>query len=294
MAEDWMARIRPAADEAFAALHADEALRLRVLRAARTEQGVRRPVPRFVLAMAAAALLVLLITPALRQGKRPGDPLPTDAPQPVQTLQNLEAGGGAVVASTEGWGAAVRLSGASEELPMLSLPGAVYALQDGALSAEQVGEALGSVALWTETPSVALSSGESVSNLLPVGARIHALSGLPRTTAVAAELDGSWRLFRRVSYAGVFGARSLEECLAIRGQVAQIDWQGRGTLTGAAAEGALSRLLDTATLVAKEAEPGETAVDFILSSGVTLRWSADGDTLIGCGAWAAPEFAAAF
>lgn len=99
---------------------------------------------------------------------------------------------------------------ADGDIPLVAVNGCVYRMLTAPKNVDSslVGDAVGSVAAFSDTPSLAeddaFSSG--LSNVSGEGTAIHAVSGLDASTAVAAEVGGKMRLFQRVSYAGQ-GAR---------------------------------------------------------------------------------------
>ena len=160
-----------------------------------------------------------------------------------------------------------------------------------------LGSQLGTVQHHDAQPSLAASDALSagLSNVAAEGTAIYAISGLAETTAVAAEVDGSMRVFQRVSYAGRGpGGLGLEDTFSVRGQVKRLELSGVGTLTGDAANAAIDVLLDHAVLKSADATARRQTLTVTLDSGLRLQLGVSGDTLCGCGGWSCPEFFEAF
>lgn len=185
------------------------------------------------------------------------------------------------------------------DIPLVTLSGAVYQMLatpkdvGGALLGGQVGTVQHHDAQPSLAASDALSAG--LSNVAAEGTAIYAISGLAETTAVAAEVDGSMRVFQRVSYAGRGpGGLGLEDTFSVRGQVKRLELSGVGTLTGDAANAAIDVLLDHAVLKSADATARRQTLTVTLDSGLRLQLGVSGDTLCGCGGWSCPEFFEAF
>ncbi|MGN0773063.1 MAG: hypothetical protein ACI4MP_04655 [Candidatus Ventricola sp.] len=311
-------QLGPIAHEMLGGLHADERMRLAILRAAAERgAGKKRPMMRFVPAVCCAALALMCVgVTAARVGRN--DPAANSAvltAEPaVMAIDSIAAGdggaamsGGTLVADL-GAGAMVRKAEAGGEslfaagegdIPLVTLNGAVYQMLS---TPEDVGSALlggqvGSVQRYDGQPSLAAADAlnAGLSNVAGEGTPIYAIRGLAETTAVAAEVDGSMRVFQRVSYAGRGpGGLGLEDTFSVRGQVKRLELSGVGTLTGDAANAAIDVLLDHAVLKSADATARRQTLTVTLESGLRLQLGVSGDTLCGCGGWSCPEFFEAF
>ena len=299
-------QLGPIANETLGGLRADEAMRLRIRRAAVKQPARRVRWLRVAPALCCAALVcvaaVRLASPAVQ---------PMAQTNGALTIESIAAGDGAqptigAVVADLGDGARIRTASAREEslfaggeqdIPMVALDGGVYRMLKQTVAPSQLGGSLGSVSTHTAEPS--LASGDALaaglSNVAAEGTTIYTVGGLPGTTAVAAEVDGSMRLFQRVSYAGIGpGGLGLEDTFAVRGQVAEITLSGVGTLSGDAANAVVGVLLDRATLKSADATARKQILTVTLQSGLMLQLGVSGDTLCGCGGWSCPEFFEAF
>lgn len=312
-------QLGPIANEMLGGLHADERMRLAIRRAAEANAApARRPLRRLVPAACCAALALMCVgvTAARLGGNAPeANPSVMLAAEPaVMAIDTIAAGDGSDAAAAGtlvadlGGNAMVRRAEADGEslfaagegdIPLVTVNGAVYQMLatpkdvGGALLGGQVGTVQHHDAQPSLAASDALSAG--LSNVAAEGTAIYAISGLAETTAVAAEVDGSMRVFQRVSYAGRGpGGFGLEDTFSVRGQVKRLELSGVGTLTGDAANAAIDVLLDHAVLKSADATARRQTLTVTLDSGLRLQLGVSGDTLCGCGGWSCPEFFEAF
>lgn len=312
-------QLGPIANEMLGGLHADERMRLAIRRAAGANAApARMPLRRLVPAACCAALALMCVgVTAARLGGNAPEAKPTvllAAEPTVMAIDTIAAGDGSDAAAAGtlvadlGGNAMVRRAEAAGEslfaagegdIPLVTLSGAVYQMLatpkdvGGALLGGQVGTVQHHDAQPSLAASDALSAG--LSNVAAEGTAIYAISGLAETTAVAAEVDGSMRVFQRVSYAGRGpGGLGLEDTFSVRGQVKQLELSGVGTLTGDAANAAIDVLLDHAVLKSADATARRQTLTVTLDSGLRLQLGVSGDTLCGCGGWSCPEFFEAF
>ena len=308
-------QLGPIANEMLGGLHADERMRLAIRRAAEANAApARRPLRRLVPAACCAALALMCVgvTAARLGGNAPeANPSVMLAAEPtVMAIDTIAAGDGSDAAAAGtlvadlGGNAMVRRAEADGEslfaagegdIPLVTVNGAVYQMLatpkdvGGALLGGQVGTVQHHDAQPSLAASDALSAG--LSNVAAEGTAIYAISGLAETTAVAAEVDGSMRVFQRVSYAGRGpGGLGLEDTFSVRGQVKRLELSGVGTLTGDAANAAIDVLLDHAVLKSADATARRQTLTVTLDSGLRLQLGVSGDTLCGCGGWSCPEF----
>ena len=253
-----------------------------------------------LLAVAGAAVLPGRLAPAAKEQ------------QGVMMISTIPAGEETAAAggmrADIGSNAKVRIAGqetqslyasGGSDIPLVTVGGAVYRMLSAPadIGSELLGGQVGSVASFAQEPSL-LSQNElaaGVSNVAGEGTAVYAVDGLDASTAVAAKVDGSTRLFQRVSYAGRGpGGQGLEDVFDVRGRVRSMELTGRGELTGDAAEEVIGVLLDCATLVSADASVRGEYLTVTLDSGLRLQMGVSGDTLSGCGGWSCPEFFEAF
>ncbi len=310
-------RLGPIADEMLGGLHADERMRLAIRRTAQARGGEKRKAAmRLVPAACCAALALVCVGVTAARRNRPAEDFPVmlGAEPAVMTIDTIAAGdgstapeGGTLVADL-GSGAMIRkaetggesLFAAGEgDIPLVTVNGAVYQMlkTPADIGASLLGGQVGAVQHHDEQPSLAAADAMSagLSNVAGEGAAIYAIDGLAQTTAVAAEVDGSMRVFQRVSYAGRGpGGLGLEDTFSVRGQVKRLELSGVGELTGEAANAVIDVLLDHAVLKTADATARRQTLTVTLDSGLRLQLGVSGDTLCGCGGWSCPEFFEAF
>jgi len=323
-------QLGPITDEMLGGLHADESMRLKIKRAALQPQHNTRKtmVKRFAPALCCAALAIACVSVAATRlnptASDAGTPAAASADQPMLlaaeggepvalAIDAIAAGEGAAFSGTElmadlGDNASVRsaapkaqtlFASGSGDIPLVSVGGAVYQMlaTPKDVGGSLLGGEVGSVKTHESQPS--LASGDAMraglSNVAQEGAAIYAVRGMDDSCVVAAEVDGSMRLFQRVSYAGKGpSGASLEDTFSVRGKVKKAELSGVGTLEGEAANKAITVLLDQAVLKSADASARKQTLTVTLDSGIKLQLGVSGDTLCGCGGWSCPEFFEAF
>ena len=311
-------QLGPIANEMLGGLEADEAMRLKIKRAAAEGRQTRRtPVRRFVPAVCCAALALCCVgiaAPRLNGAGNAENSAVMLASEPVAvSIDTIAAGEGAAYAGGElvadlGDNARMRKAGPSArtlfaqgegDIPLVTVGSAIYQMLETPkdVGNSLLGDSLGDVRLFDEQPSLASPKemAEGLSNVAQQGAVIYSIKGLPKTTAVAAEVEGNMRLFQRVSYAGRGPAGdSLEETFGVRGKVKSAELSGVGELTGEKANEVIAVLLDNAALKSTDATARRQTLTVTLENGLKLQLGVSGDTVCGCGGWSCPEFFEAF
>ena len=304
-------QLRPVTDEMLGGLHTDEAMRLKIKRAAAEGKGtVRKPAARFVPAVCCAALALCCV--GVWSATRHVADQPGVVAEPVM-VSTIAAGEGAAfdgatlvadlndnvkMRKTTG-GSDTLFAEGSGDAPLVTIGNGVYQMLKTPkdIGSSLLGDSVGDVALFDEQPSLASPKemNAGLSNVAQQGTVIYSLKGLPKTTAVAAEVDGGMRVFQRVSYAGRGPAGdSLEKTFSVRGKVKEIELSGVGTIKGSKANEVIAVLLDEAVLKSADMAPGRQTLTVTLDNGLKLQLSVSGDTVCGCGGWSCPEFFEAF
>ena len=309
-------QLGPIADEMLGGLHADEAMRLKIKRAATTGKQTRRaPVKRYVPAICCAALAIACVGvmgPRLNQDTKENPVMPASEPAAV-SIDTIAAGEGAAFDGGElvadlGDNAKVRASVPSartifakgdNDIPLVTVDGAVYQMLTTPkdIGSSMLGGEVGAISMFDEQPSLAspkeMTAG--ISNVAEAGSAVYAVKGMENSTLVACKVDGSMRLFQRVSYAGRGPAgASLEDTFSVRGKVKSAELSGVGELTGSKANEVIAVLLDNAVLKSADATARRQTLTVTLENGLKLQLGVSGDTLCGCGGWSCPEFFEAF
>ena len=290
------------ADQALSGLQADRHLMLRIEKAAAMPQTkpARRSVWTPVLACAMALVLFVAVgVPALN-------------PQPQQILTAQSAGDGAVgneralnlptdSVSIDRIGDAPAYrslwADGSGTFPLIGVNGQYYRMMTvpSTVSSSLLGESLGAVAEYTTEPSF---SGMDVllSNAAAFGTEIYAVDGMGGTL-VAAEVDGSMRLFQRVSFNGsaLRGSEDLGDTLQISGRITAMELSDVGVITDAGMCNELfETLLDCASYESSGTVSGRQSLLIELDNGLTVQMSVRDENLSACGTWSCPEFFEAF
>ena len=302
-------------DEMLGGLQADEAMRLKIKRAAEGGRTRKAPVMRFAPAVCCAALAIVCagaVAPRLNKETTENTVMLASEPMAV-AIDTIAAGEGAAFAGGElvadlGDNVRVRVAAAPAQtlfaqgegdVPLVTVGGAVYQMltTPKSIGASLLGGEVGSVALFDEQPSLASPKemAAGLSNVAEAGTTLYAVKGMAQSTMVACEVNGSMRVFQRVSYAGKGPAgASLEDTFSVRGKVKSAELSGVGELAGAKANEVIAVLLDQATLKSADATARRQTLTVTLDNGLKLQLGVSGDTLCGCGGWSCPEFFEAF
>ena len=256
----------------------------------RQRSALRVAVP--ALALCLIVLFAALGLPALRPGTVPavesipaGDPALT-----AQQSTRADLPQGSVTLS--GGGAAFRnlFAGSSvTDFPMIQSGGQYYRMLNSpqSLARRYLGGAIGTVSLYTDRPS-SFTGGIS-SNAVLEGETVYAVADM-EGAAVAANVNGSLRVFQRVSLNGQGTEGSLSAVLG-HARVTEISVSGIGRVTDAGTIQRLFRLL-TGRSAYLSGACSETAQGLYLTmeNGVTLQLYLSGSTAMACGAWSCAEF----
>lgn len=181
--------------------------------------------------------------------------------------------------------------------PLILLNGAAYRMLKSPknVSGNLLGDGLGEVSEYTLEP--ALSSGGVVSNVVNQGETVYAIAGM-QGAMVTAQVEGSQRVFQRVSFAGsaLMGNESLSDVLCQAGDVISLELSDVGVMDDPqTAQILISTLLDCAEFQsASVSSSGEQSLLIGLSNGLTLQLMVSGDSVSACGTWSCPEFFESF
>jgi len=187
------------------------------------------------------------------------------------------------------------VQGDSAAFPLVTLDGATYRMletPDG-ISQSLLGEALGTVTEFNIEP--ALGSSGVVSNVIACGETVYAI-GNQKGALVAANMNGSLRVFQRVSYAGtaIIGKESLADTLCAAEEAEWIEVEGLGRVEDpAAVHSLMTTLYDLADYQGTAFSAG-SSMQIGLKNGLTLQLMAGEDSISACGMWSCPDFFEAF
>lgn len=291
--------------EATPTILAKAKLRASEYRQPRMRRGVWRP------ALAVCAALVLCVGAAFwaTEGVAPGvGPRPTEnvldshsaGEETIPTEQprlaaDVPAGSISMSAGGHSGSQTLFADAKGSSFPLISLGGATYRMlrSPNGISSSLLGDELGSVSEFNLEP--ALGSGGTVSNVVAQGEKVYAVSGLSGAL-VAANVDGSMRVFQRVSYAGtaVIGNETLGDTLCSASDVLWMELDGVGMVDSVEdAQSLMQTLLDTSDYQSTSMS-GSGSLKIGMSNGLTLQLLVGDDAVSACGTWSCPDFFEAF
>ena len=187
------------------------------------------------------------------------------------------------------------VQGESAAFPLVTLNGATYRLLEtpDALDSGLLGETVGTVSEFNIEP--ALASGGVVSNVIACGENVYAVGG-NGSALVAASVNGSLRVFQRVSYAGtaIIGAETLADTLCAAEDVKWIDIAGMGRVEEPGDVLLLMNTLYELSDYTGTAFTTGASMQLGLENGLVLQLMAGDDAVSACGSWSCPDFFEAF
>ena len=291
------------ADRALAGLEATPGLKYRIMQEAQKQSAAPRKRP--VVARAAAAIavccmvLAIALPPMLNQGEEPlisSMPLgnATDAPA---LLSDNGISGGSLNSARSGSGMWSIFASEGSSFPMIGVNGRYYRMltMPASVSSGILGNSLGTVAQYTSEPALAGSSGV-MSNVCTSGTEVYAIRGMDGTF-VAAKVNGTMRVFQRVSFNGsaLVGGDKLADTLKISGHVTMLELSGVGSISDPnVCNQLVSILLKNAAYESSgSVKPSQTLI-ITLDNGLMLQLDVKNDKFSACGTWSCPEFFDAF
>ncbi len=287
-------------DKALGGLTAGQHLKLRIEKAAVNPAPQRRRTSAWVPALSFALVLALAL----------GIGIPALNAQPDQPLITTQAAG------TNGVGNEISLldlnngvniqqsgekpsyrslwaKGDGGSFPLIGIQGRYYRMMStpDSVSSKLLGSSLGTVAEFTTEPSL---SGTDIvlSNKVSQGSEVYAIKGMD-TTLVAAEVNGSYRLFQRVSFNGsaLRGSEDLADTLQVAGRIKSMELSDVGVITDSATcEDLFSTLTSCASYESSGSISAKQSLLIHLDNGLTVQLAVKNDKLAACGTWSCPEF----
>ncbi|MBE5804416.1 MAG: hypothetical protein E7316_07885 [Clostridiales bacterium] len=288
-------------EKALGGLTAGQHLKLRIEKAAMKPQPQRRRVSAWVPALSCALVLTIALgigIPAL------------NAPPPENLITTQAAGQSGVNNEialldlnrnnvnirqriADAGENSLWASGDSGNFPLIGVNGKYYRMLTvpQSVSGSLLGKSLGSVAEFTTEPAL---SGTDVilSNAASYGSTVYAINGMGGTL-VAAEVNGTTRVFQRVSFNGsaIRGSEDLSDTLQIAGHIVSMELTGTGSVTDSAAcEALFATLADCASYESSGSLSGKQTLLITLDNGLAVQLNVKNDKLSACGTWSCPEF----
>ena len=291
-------------DHTLASLTADEALKRRIQRAVTNPEPapVRRPVYRTLVPALSLALVLMIgavvALPALQNAdqqnrlitSQAAGSLPAPTTDGASDLNNgrVTITSGAIPEYRTLWA-----SGDNGNFPLIGVNGSYYRMltAPNAVSASLLGESLGKIAEFTTEPSLS-GTDVTLSNAASFGTDVYPVAGMG-DTLVAAEVNGTLRLFQRVSFNGsaLRGSETLADTLQIAGRIIAMELSDVGVVTDrSACEMLFNTLLDNASYDSSGSLSAKQSLLIELDNGLTLELAVRNDKLAACGTWSCPEF----
>lgn len=292
------------AEKGLAGLQATPGLKYRILQEAEKSAHPKKrftALTRAVCAAAACALALVIALPSMiNQENTPlidSRPLGNATDAPMLLSDNGISGGNvnSSARSVPGYTSIWAENGAS--FPLIGVNGRYYRMltTPASASGSLLGGSLGSITQYTTEPALAGANG-LMSNVCAAGTTVYEISGMGGAM-VAADVNGSMRLFQRVSFNGsaLMGSERLTDTLKIGGRITKMELSGIGTVTDrSACERLANTLLNSATFASTGSVSANQTLLISLDNGLTLQLAVKNDKLSACGTWSCPEFFDAF
>ena len=300
--EKKLQTLNTTADRALGGLQADRHLMLKIEKAAaqpRQESSGRvqwKPV------LACAMALVLCFSLGISVINRDAAPILTAQPAGNGMVGNeiaLNLPSDSVSINRSGAAPSYRSLWAegSGTFPLIGVNGKYYRMltAPAELSGKLLGSSFGKVAEFTTEPS--LSGGDVLlSNVAAFGTEVYGVKGM-ENTFVAAEVNGSMRLFQRVSFNGAAlrGSEKLSDTLQISGKIKAMELSGVGVITDSGVcQTLFDTMVDCASFESSGTVSGRQSLIIELNNGVMLQLAVRDENFSACGTWSCPEFFEAF
>lgn len=222
-----------------------------------------------------------------------GDSLPSTAAP--RTAGDVPVGSLSMSAGSASSSQTLFAQGEGQSFPLITMDGATYRMlqSPSGISSSLLGEELGQITEFNVEP--ALGTSGMVSNVVARGETVYAISGMSGAL-VAAQVDGSMRVFQRVSYAGtaIIGSETLADTLCDPADVEWMELSGKGRISDAAtAQQLMQTLLDYADYQST-AMSGSGSLRIGLRNGLTLQLLVSDESVSACGTWSCPDFFEAY
>ena len=186
-------------------------------------------------------------------------------------------------------------SASGGNFPMVRADGRYYRLLKNptAIDRNLLGNSLGEVSVFTEEPALD-GSNAVLSNIVPQGNPVYAVRGM-EGAAVAAEIDGSLRVFQRVSFGGTALVGGDGFAATLNGRVTGLQLSGIGSVTDQAiVDRLMDELISGAAWQSSASRSADQGLLIRYENGIVLQLSVKGTQLSACGTWDAEGFLSAF
>ncbi len=186
------------------------------------------------------------------------------------------------------------VSGAN--FPLIAAEGRYYRLLTNPteIPENMLGRKIGAVDTFTDEPALCNANAQIISNAAAQGSDVYAVSGMDGAV-VAASVDGSMRVFQRISFGGhaLVGSESITSTLGSVKPVA-MRLSGVGTITDESKVSVLLGMLSQSDYLGSSvaSKPQKLLIEF--SNGLVLQLYADEDSFYACGGFNCPDFFSTF
>ena len=285
--------LREVANETLAGLEAGPALRHRIQSAADPRKR-RLPVRALAVALSCALLLAVALPIALRGPETDGRP---DGAAPQMTV--MTAGEPAAHVQT----GSLRNSqltimnrnrdnayGLWDSGTLIRVNGRCYRLlKDVVLDGGDLDAPM--AVIETRADDLTLTDAGVAAQGVPEASTVYGVRGISQSALVACELDGQYRVFQRVSYAGNgrIGSEELADVMPGADRVTALALTGCDPVEGDAARELYSAFLRSATPAGNGPVTPVQVLQIALDNGVIIQLSVNEDRFGGCGTWSCAE-----
>jgi hypothetical protein len=296
-------RLPEVAGETLSGLNAGPALLYRSReRTAGSKAGLPRPKMSrgfaFALSLALVIGLSALVLPRLRQPEVPSLTTLAAGQAPDHNIKtsarDLPRGSLVLSKAPQPAYQGVWASGSGANFPLIRVDGRFYRLLTHPQDVSALlGKELGQVEVFTPEPALD-AGGAILSNTAAMEAPVYTVTGMGKGAALAAMVNGSPRLFQRVSFSGnaLIGNEDLSDTLPGNPRTMQLS--DVGTVSDVKTIARLMDLLLSSSYEGSQNQSSGQALLLQYENGAVFQLAVSGDTFSACGTWANTDFFLAF
>ncbi|MGI6215541.1 MAG: hypothetical protein ACOYIT_06680 [Christensenellales bacterium] len=186
--------------------------------------------------------------------------------------------------------------GSGANFPLVAAEGRYYRLLKNPTEVPEnmLGRKIGAVDTFTDEPALYNANAQIISNIADEGSDIYAVSGMDGAVA-AANVNGSLRVFQRVSFSGhaLVGSENIMSTLGSVKPVA-MRLSGVGTINDESKISMLMGMLKRADYLGSSAASKQQKLLIEFSNGIVLQLYAEDDSFYACGSFNCPDFFSTF
>ena len=293
---------KSAVDAGLGGLQADERLKQKILHEARNpERAVKKTGARRAAALISVACAAVLLVAVLAFANWNGDPRMSVKPagDPTQAPGVLATDGVDVALIEHNDPQAPEADGiwasGGSPFPMIGIEGRFYRMLEIPAGGVALGDSAGQVTEYALEPALC-TTDHIVSNIVGAGTEVYSVQGMGGAL-VAAETEGTLRLYQRVSFNGgsVLGGEEFRHVVADPARVTGMALDGAGEITDRETARRLAETLNEyAALESNGTLNSEQRLRIYLDNGACIQMAVRNERLASCGVWSCPEFFEAF